>query len=366
MKTYEIGLSGKPRLNVRLFQTAGWGAMLMALATPVWAQQQPTPPEHYTLDVRGVDLVTGGFTYQTADVVIGDPGQGGLVHGRVYINGGWRDTLAGTIRVQGSIYTVSLGAASEVFTKSGSSFIPASNRGATLSQSGSTLTFVTSDGTVAQYSTTYSGSITMYAANNAALMSVRRPNGELLAYSWDGVSYCSMWNLDPDPENPVGDCVQWSNAVRLESVANNRGYQINFRYATDVPPATSMDLIGDGWLKRTGAIGINLAVDYCSPYDNACTGTRNWPSVTYVAGEFGGDITSSTDQSGRTTNYAYSGGGLAGIRLPGSTSDDITIAYTGGGGSRRSATLREPGTTPTATAARLAPRPPMDHLVSNS
>lgn len=300
------------------------------LSTPVWAQQQPTPPEHYTLDARGVDLVTGGFSYQTADVVIGDPDQGGLVHGRVYVNGGWRDTLAGTIRVDGSIYTVSLGAASEVFTKSGSSFIPASNRGATLTQSGSTLTFVTSDGTVAQYSTTYSGSTTMYAANNAALMSVRRPNGELLYYSWDGMSYCSMWNLSPDPDNPIGDCVQWSNAVRLESVSNNRGYQINFLYETDLPPATSMDLIGGGWLKRTGAIGINLAVDYCSPFDNACTGTRNWPRVTYVAGDYGGDIISSTDQSGRTTSYAYSGVGLAAVRLPGSTSDDVAITYAGG------------------------------------
>lgn len=300
------------------------------LSTPVWAQQQPTPPEHYTLDAHGVDLVTGGFAYQTADVVIGQPGQGGLVHGRVYVNGGWRDTLAGTIRVQGAIYTVSLGAESEVFTKSGTSFIPASNRGATLTQSGSTLTFTSSDGTVAQYSTTYSGSTTMYAANNAALMSVRRPNGELLTYFWDGVSYCSMWDLSPDPDNPIGECVQWSNAVRLEAVENNLGYQINFRYATDLPPATSMDLIGGGWLKRTGAIGINLAVDYCSPYDNACTGTRNWPSVTYDAGDFGGSITSSTDQSGRITTYAYSGSALTAVRLPGSSVDDIAIAYSGG------------------------------------
>lgn len=317
-------------MSARLLQSAGWSAMLLALATPVWAQQQPTPPEHYTLDARGVDLVTGDFAYQVNDVVIGDPAQGGLVHGRAFVNGGWRDTLSGTIAVSGSVYVVSLGAQSEVFTKSGSTFTPASNRGATLSQSSSTLTFTTSDGTVAEYSTIYSGSTTPYAANNAALMSVRRSNGERVNFYWDGVSYCSQWDVSPDPDNPVGVCTQWSNAVRLEGVGNNRGYQINYRYASDVPPATSLDLISNGWLNRVGAIGINLAIDYCSPYDNACTGTRTWPSVSYNAEDFGGAIASVTDQSGRTTQYAYTGASLTGVRFPGSTGDDIAIAYTGG------------------------------------
>ncbi|MFY0400913.1 MULTISPECIES: hypothetical protein [Brevundimonas] len=114
-------------------------------ASSAWAQQQPTPPEHYTLDANGVDLVTGQFAYQVNDIVIGDPTQGGLVHGRIWTNGGWRDTLAGTVRVVGSVYTVSLGGVSEVFTKSGSTFIPASNRRATLIESGGILTLTTSD-----------------------------------------------------------------------------------------------------------------------------------------------------------------------------------------------------------------------------
>lgn len=331
MTTQTSRAGARSRMSARLLHTAGWSAMLLALATPVWAQQQPTPPEHYTLDARGVDLVTGSLAYQVADFAIGDPAQGGLVQGRAFVNGGWRDTLAGTIRVQGSVYTVSLGAESEIFTKSGSTFTPASNRGATLTQSGSTLTLTTSDGTVAQYSTTYSGSTTMYAANNAALMSVRRSNGELLTYFWDGISYCSMWDLDPDPDNPVGTCTQWSNAVRLEAINTNRGYQINYRYASDLPPDTSTGLISDGWLRRTGAIGINLAIDYCSPYDNACTGTRTWPSVNYESEAFGGSITSATDQSGRTTQYTYTGASLAGVKLPGSASDDLVIAYGPGG-----------------------------------
>ncbi|GEM_PF-5646778 len=51
-------------------------------ATPVLAQTQPTPPEHYTLDPRGVDMVTGKFTLVAHDIVIGDPINGGLAHRR--------------------------------------------------------------------------------------------------------------------------------------------------------------------------------------------------------------------------------------------------------------------------------------------
>ena len=355
MTTQTSRAGARLRMSARLLQTAGWSAMLLALSTPAWAQQQPTPPEHYTLDARGVDLVTGGFAYQTADVVIGDPNQGGLVHGRVYVNGGWRDTLSGTIKVSGSVYTVSLGGQSEIFTKSGSTFTPASNRGATLVQTtASLLTFTTSDGTVAEYSTTYSGSTSAYVANNAALISVRRPNGERLTYHWNGVTYCETRSPSEDPEVP-GECLFWKNAVRLDAVSNNRGYQVNFQYASNSVPENGGDARLN-WLRRTGARGINLAIDYCSPNGGGCAGTQTWPSISYDAGEYGGTITSTTDQSGRTTTYTY-GGGLTGIRFPGSTSDDIAIAYTGGKVSQVTAVsgtwnyaYADAGTTRTTTA----------------
>jgi hypothetical protein len=182
-------------------------------ASSAWAQQQPTPPEHYTLDARGVDLVTGDFAYQANDVVIGQPGQGGLVHSRVYANGGWRDTLSGTIGISGSLYTVSLGARSELFVKSGSAFVPVTNRGATLSQSGDQLTYRMSDGTVATYSTAYSGWAAMYSNQSAALVEVRRLNGEQQTYHWGqhhlllalGDSYRPGF---PGRMSPVFQCVK--------------------------------------------------------------------------------------------------------------------------------------------------------------
>lgn len=182
-------------------------------ATPALAQTQPTPPEHYTLDPRGVDLVTGTYNTYAEDVVIGQPGQGGIVFGRIYTNGGWRDNLAGTIRVSDSTYTVSFGGISENFTKSGSSFTPQSNRGSSLVQSGNTLTFTAPDGTVATYSTTYNGSTSPYVANNAAIMSLKYPNGERLDWHWNGVTYCSLRELvppDPYDEGNIGECLIWA------------------------------------------------------------------------------------------------------------------------------------------------------------
>jgi len=58
---------------------------LLAHAPNAEAQVQPTPPEHYTLDPRGVDLVTGEFVTSASDVVIGQPGQGGIAFGRARV-----------------------------------------------------------------------------------------------------------------------------------------------------------------------------------------------------------------------------------------------------------------------------------------
>ena len=297
------------------------------VATPAWAQQQPTPPEHYTLNGQGVDLVQGTFNYSTVDVAIGPQGQGGLAHGRVWVNNGWRDTLSGTIAVSGSTYVVSLGAQSEVFTKSGSNFIPASNNGSKLSQSGSAITFTTSDGTVATYSTTYSGSTSPYQANNAALFSVLYPNGERLDYQWNGATYCTGPSHLDEYGEPVG-CLGYRNVVRLEGVINNRGYAIDFLYASDAPPQD----LGEArfeWLRRVGARGVNRAVDPCTTTPGGCDAlTQDWPRVSYEAGEYGGAIQSVTNQAGQTESYAYGSGGLVSITKPGSAA--VSIAYAGG------------------------------------
>ncbi|MFT4955416.1 MAG: RHS repeat-associated protein [Brevundimonas sp.] len=346
----------------RTLLMTGAAAVGLICANPALAQQ-PTPPDHYTLDERGVDLVRGTFTTVATDLVIGQPGNGGLVHSRVYANGGWRDTLSGTIAIAGNTYIVSLGAESEVFTLSGGVFTPASNRGATLTQSGSLFTFTSASGASGTYSTVWSGATSPYAANNAVLMTHRQPDGEELTYHWDGVTYCSFRDLE-------GDCLQYRNATRVEAVTNNRGYMVKFNYASDDPPEPPGPMT---WLHRVEAIGINLAEEYCDPNANSCSLAGDWPRTTYQTGMFDGGIQSVTDQSGRTTTYSYVGGGtggaLAAIRYPGSSSDDIAISYASDrvasvtvagsswnytysdSGSTRTTTTTNPGTPVSSTVA---------------
>lgn len=59
MRTVMNRSGGRPYAHARLLHTAGWSAMLLALSTPAWAQDQlhAPPPNHFTLDERGVDLI---------------------------------------------------------------------------------------------------------------------------------------------------------------------------------------------------------------------------------------------------------------------------------------------------------------------
>ena len=301
----------------RTLLMTGVAAIGLVCANPALAQEQPTPPEHYTLDERGVDLVHGTFNYYEADVVIGQPGNGGIIHGRMHANNGWRDTLSGSIRASGTLYTVSMGAESELFIRSGSTFTPASTNGSTLTLSGSTYTFTTSDGAVGEYAAIPSNSTTPYAASVAIISSHRQPNGEELEYHWEIIDYCAVRDLQTE------QCLEWRVGYRLKSVTNNRGYMIKYGFVTDIQP--------DGgqfrtWFYRNEAIGINLTEEYCDPDADSCSLTGDWPSVEYDLDSFG-RVDAVTDQSGRTTSYSYIGETISGIQEPGSGSPDINIGY---------------------------------------
>ena len=304
------------QLRALLLSASSVGAL--ALASPALAQvpQQPVPPEYYTQDPRGVDLVTGAFNYATTEVVIGQPGQGGIAHGRLFLGspsgGGWRFSLMGTINATGSVYTVSVGGESEVFLKSGSTYSAQSNRGFTLTQSGSTYTFTTPSGATATLSNSWVGSYSPYQANVAVITSYAQANGETLTYTYQGANVCSRFN-------DQGECDQTRAAARLQSVGNNRGYQIHYDYVSDDP------LTGYDWLELATATGFNMTVDYCAPGADDCSFSRTWPSITYN----GYVPTTAEDQSNRTTTYTYGTGGLAGVQYPGSTSADVTVTYDG-------------------------------------
>jgi RHS repeat-associated protein len=287
-------------------------ALPMILANPTLAQQPPAP-EHYTLDERGVDLVRGAFVNARTEVVVGQPGAGGLSYGRVYVGGtlsNWRDTFSGNIYVSGNTYTVSIGADSEIFTLSGSTFTPQSNTGATLTQSGPVYTFTTASGAVVNFTTAYSG-YTSGISGIAAVVDHTLPDGEVRTYNYATVTYCSFFDVE-------GNCLSYAEATRLQSITNTFGNHIHYIYASDDADA---DLTG--WLQVQTVKGVNLASTYCDPIGNTCADLVDAPSVTYDAAR----PNTATDALGRTTTFTYAAGGIASITLPGSTSPEVQVTY---------------------------------------
>ncbi|WP_300289328.1 RHS repeat-associated core domain-containing protein [Brevundimonas sp.] len=287
--------------------------MLAVTAAPATAQVQAAPPPaHYTLDARGVDLINGTFNYSATEVVIGNPGQGGLTYSRSWGGGGWRSNLMGTVYYVGSTYTVSFGGFSDVFTLAGSVYVPASDRGQTLTKSGSTFTYTAADGTVATFSpNTLNYHNQLPNQNGGVIRTITYPSGEVVNFT-----YVSGRVLMPAewPEKPY-----YLTTWRLQSVTNTLGYQLKLEYANN-NPTTENELYDFNTLVKV--TGFNMAVDACAPDAVTCTFSRTWPSTT------GGNQV--TDELGRTTVYtAGFTNGLTGIRFPSSTSgNDISIAYT--------------------------------------
>ncbi|MGV9008907.1 RHS repeat domain-containing protein [Brevundimonas sp.] len=284
---------------------------LVCGAAPALAQSQPIPPEHYTLDPRGVDLVSGMFNYGATEVTIGQPGAGGLSYGRVYTNTGWRDSSAGSISSVGSDMTISVGSISEQFIYDGTAWVSKYANGSTWAWSGSDGTLTDRSGNIAVFSQTLGALVNAYGSDMGLITSYTSPNGSVVTYHWkqDCVQRTSPTS---------GNCLQ--EGIRLQSITNNHGYMLKYTYWSDVGT-------NGAWLTTRSVTGINLAVDYCDPVaDNCPTYSRVWPSVAYDNNSNNRPLTA-TDQANDTTTYTYGTGGLTGIRYPGTTLDDVVIGY---------------------------------------
>lgn len=152
--------------SFKLLLASSVGLVAMAAAVPTMAQIQPAPPERYTLDERSIDLVTGQFNYSTTEVVIGQPGAGGLTFGRIFIENGWRDTNAGTLTpLLGGDIVVSVGPISEYFNWNGSSWDSATANGSTLTPVTGGYDVVDRSGNKAHFASSYMGRTTPYGSN---------------------------------------------------------------------------------------------------------------------------------------------------------------------------------------------------------
>jgi RHS repeat-associated protein len=289
------------------------GALLLQAPSSLAQVQTVIPPVFSSVDSLGVDVTTGQYRLSTSEVVIGQPGAGGLAFGRHWIGSGWRDSVAGTISSSGSIYTVSVGASSETFSLSGGVYTSQQAMGSTLTFSSGTnkYTYTTRDGTVLVFNKAIAtaGSVTnFWSSNEGAIETITLPSGEAITYTY--VSATS------------GGVTAW----RPQSITNTLGYQLHFTYAIGSPNNASE--VTGGFLQRTKVTGYNRAFFFCANNAHSCADSTggNWPYVTY--GTEAGGVETVTNRMSQTTRYVFAGGVLTNARLPSSsTNNRLTVQY---------------------------------------
>lgn len=273
-----------------------------------FAQSVPPPSTYYSIDSQGVDVVSGAYFGASHTVSVGQPGMGGLAYTRTYDSSAqyWRDNVTGTINSAGSTYTVTLMDSSETFTLSGGVWTSSEGRGGTLTfdSTPNEYTYTTASGVVAIYDKDFASSQPTQA-NQGRVTQVTMPSGERWIFTYTELRTPAL----PTPPTFL--------AHRIQSITNNLGYQLSFKYENNDTDDSGINLIQ--------VMAINNAIDYCDPTANGCA-LSGWPTLAF--GVDGTAITV-TDATSRTWRYAITSGRITGVRWPSSTSDDITLAYNG-------------------------------------
>ncbi|NBB51533.1 hypothetical protein GVN24_24920 [Rhizobium sp. CRIBSB] len=302
MTLYQSALTGTGiRCLILLLAVAG---LLIPATGAARAQDIPPPDSYSPIDANGVNVSSGGFQGPAHTISIGQPDQGGLsVTLRYDSTAGvalWRHDQGGTLNREPLIgpgstvpqYIVSVLGQTAIYLKDTSgNFHLFDGKGALTFDGTDTYTYTALDGTVAVISDTRR-SYSPYRANTGQLVSITRPNGEVVTYDYVTDTTGSI------PHNK-----------RLQSVRNNLGYQLHFAYASDTMGTSA-------WRELSRITALNNGVEVCSTTSSTCTTTQTWPSLT-----IGGTATDRTitDATGAVTHYFFSStttGQLTGMRRP--------------------------------------------------
>lgn len=285
----------------------GLGALLgtTCLVAPAQAQDYVAPeppPIRETIDENGVDLTRGALVARSHSVSIGGPGPMGTSWSRAITStGSFRDSTAIYLNAGTSTITVTIGARSESFAVSGSNYISNEKTGATLTLSSTTYTFTSREGVVYTFAP-WDGDIEQYGGTHRAT-SIAYPTGERLTFNYEVDFWCIM-------KEGAQECSGEGTAERLISVEATNGYRLAFEFALASLDGGSK--VG-AWLRIAKVTAQNMSVDPAS---------QSWPTLTLDG------VNSFTDSLNRTTSYTYTSGALTGIKRPGASSNNITIAYT--------------------------------------
>lgn len=308
------------------------GALACALLTstalvssPAVAQTAP-PPRFQEVDANGVDLISGRFVFRMLEGSIGSgPGAVTLSRGQRG-DYGRTDEWSGVVyqRTSGgtSVMVAQFGDRSDTFTISGGTYTSTTGNGATLTGSpGQGYTYTAADGTTVSYVAVgpdlgyplVGPGCNLGDAGTCGLPTqITRPDGTTFTLNWTFVERCHQYD---DELN----CLQPAAYFRFAGVTSSTGYGFAFSYATDNPGLPSQGAPPPNWYKRTSAT-----------FTNSVTSPSSAPTITYSSPS--SSVEEVTDTAGGTWRITYNASNLiTGIRRPGSTSDDITIAYGTGG-----------------------------------
>lgn len=335
-------------------------AIVLALATftgllcdAAFAQSAP-PPVREMVDENGVDLLTGTMSATHQGLSIGS--ESGLSFSRAFRHNKHWDSYLGIITAAdeySTSYTVSIGGLSERFGASGNGvtvpappFFAAERLGSTLTYNGTwpsgTYVYTMSSGAVATFSrknAAYGYPGATVATYRASLDSITYSNGERIDVTHHSETICVAYN---------GSCTNWQPATRIAHITNNHGYRLTISYAANSNPFA----VDPNEFVRPVSLSLT----------NMADGSVRGPVTLSLAGSFQSGLeTHITDMLGRTAIYRFApnGGGLAAIRRPGSTADDITVTYTSGkvasvnnGGIVTTYAYSDSGSTRTTTVTR--------------
>ena len=293
-------------------------ASSLALESQAQAQmKRPMPDDH------GIDAIAGAPFIPSGKLTIGDPAQGGLEFYRVWEGGGtWFHNLQGTIKQNGSVFTVAIGPSVESFTLSGTTYNSDDGRGSTLIKNVSgSWTYTLADGTVITFENP--GTLSdIQSSIKGMLASIVRPNGFLTTFTNQYQTFCEKVGTRCDTAIVT--------YVRLKSVTTNTGYQIHLDYIHNASSTSTEDLgFSDGWLQLSVATALNNTIDYCAPSADSCSFTQSWPAVTIskASGVPGTFTDTWVDSLSHTTTAQVTSNQLASIQSPANPSTDFSLTY---------------------------------------
>jgi RHS repeat-associated protein len=289
-------------MTMRVSRATAYGLFLVAStssATIALAQSLPpsiaAPPIRSPLDRNDVNLATGFLETGQVELSIGPGGAGGLSHTRTSARNNWRHGYFLSILTTSNSATISIGDQSATFTLVNGNWVSNEGSGATLSESDTTFVYTDSDGVIYSFNRGYGGG-NYYGATSGVGTSITYPSG-------DKISLVYQIEEIIRPGDPT------ITLIRLQSVSNNSGYQLNYGYASDF---FTLNIV----------TAVNCSVDNCS------NPSQSWPTVSYSRTASGANTQESvTDALGQVTRYTVSSQGVVGIKRPSSSVDDVVISY---------------------------------------